>query len=166
MPRAGGRTHATTLPIRAGAPPTARDTGPTARVRRLVYLRCGADLGPRGRILEPGWCEWPGCWSPRTDLHHRLNRKTGGRHGDRADELNQAAWLLATCRDHHQQVTSPSAAQLVEARAMGWLLREHEDALLVPVLTRHHPVPVLLDNDGGWACDEGPAGGGRALVER
>lgn len=151
MPRAGGRTHATTAPVRPVATPTARDTGPTARVRRLVYLRCGADLGPRGRILEPGWCEWPGCQAPRSDLHHRLNRKAGGRHGERADELNQPAWLLAVCRLHHGQVTSPSGAQLVEARALGWLLYEHEDARLVPVLTRHHSARVLLDNAGDWA---------------
>jgi hypothetical protein len=151
MPRVGGRTHATTAPVRAGAPARAGDTGPTARVRRLVYLRCGADLGPRGLVLEPGWCEWPGCTQPRDDLHHRLGRKDGGRHGDRADQLNQPAWLLAACRAHHNQVTSPSGAQLVEARRMGWVLREHQDALLVPVLTRHHPRPVLLDNAGDWS---------------
>lgn len=153
MPRASTRTHATTAPVRAGASTRPADTGPTARVRRLVYLRCGADLGPRGRILEPGWCEWPGCPNPRTDLHHRLNRKDGGRGGDRAVEINQPAWLLAVCRPHHDQVTSPSGAQRVEAEAMGWLLREHQDAQLVSALTRHHPAPVLLDNAGGAWVD-------------
>lgn len=124
----------------ADKPRGRRDTGPTAKVRKLAYDRSG------------GWCEWPGCTKPRAELHHRLNRKDGGRHGEMRHRINQAAWLLAACSDHHRLVTSPVGADRELAESSGWLLREgpDQDARLVPVLTRHAPGPVLLDNRGNW----------------
>jgi hypothetical protein len=112
----------------------ARNTGPSAKVRELVAVR------------SQGWCEWPGCWLVASDLHHRLNRKQGGRRGEAATRINQAAWLLHACRPHHDAVTSPVGEARALARESGWLLHEHEDALTVPVLSRHGL--VLLANDG------------------
>lgn len=124
-----------------------RDTGPCKSVRGIVYVRCGATDGLDG---HPGICEWPGCHGRRVDLQHRLGRKSGGRHGEAHERINTAAWLIATCREHHRQVTSPYGAARKLAQDMGWLLEEHQDAHEVPVLTRHAPVLVLLDDEGGW----------------
>ncbi len=115
-------------------PKRARDTGPSQRVRGLVALRSG------------GICEWPGCGQQATDQHHRLNRKAGGRHGEMAERINQAAWLLHACRDHHRVVTSPVGEARLQSLAMGWLLLEGHDALRVPAVTRHGR--VWLTNDG------------------
>lgn len=111
-----------------------RDTGPSARVRALVHARSG------------GWCEWAGCWLIAVDIHHRLNRKSGGRHGEMRERINQGAWLLDACRMHHDLVTSPHGEARVLARESGWLLREGEDARSVPVLSRHGLV---------WLADDG-----------
>jgi len=127
----------------------AADTGPPQRVRHLVYRRCGADI-VRRRIVTPGLCEWPGCDQPRTDLHHRLNRKSGGRGGAMRVELNCASYLLGCCARHHRAVTSAVGEQLRLARAMGWVLAEGDDARLVPVLTRHALGLIVLDDAGGW----------------
>lgn len=129
-------------PLATAAAP--RDTGPGVKTRRLVYARAGKNGD------WPGWCEWPGCTRPRQELHHRLNRKDGGRHGVMAARLNGAAWLLAVCRVHHRLVTSACGIALVRARSMGWVLMEHQDAAATPVLTRHHRRAVLLDDAGGW----------------
>ena len=118
-------------------PRRGRNTGPTDKVRRIVDARSG------------GWCEWPTCRQPATDTHHRLNRKAGGRHGAMRQRINQPAWLLHACRLHHDYVTSPTGGDRVLCEAWGWLLREGNDALAVPVLTRHATRPVLLDDAGG-----------------
>ena len=112
-----------------------RNTGPDRRTRDIVAFR------------SLGLCEWPSCYDQATDLHHRLNRKMGGRKGDRADQLNGAAWLLAACRFHHDRVTSATGDQLAEAKDYGWVLLENEDA-------EHSLVAMfgglfLLDNTGG-----------------
>lgn len=136
-PARGGPLRRTALQTRA------RDTGPSKTTRDLVHKRSGDR------------CEWPGCPRMRRDVHHRLNRKDGGRHGEMRDRLNGAAWLLDACRHHHRLVTNPVGEDRILALHMGWLLEEFTDgaptdALLVPVLTRHHPRPVLLDNAGDW----------------
>lgn len=121
-----------------------------ARIRRRRASRTGPDRATcllvdrrSGRV-----CEWPGCGQPQTDRHHRLNRKQGGRHGEAVVRVNGAAWLLGACRTHHAYVTSPHTERLIVARANGWVLREHEDATQVPVLTCHDPYRVWLSNDG------------------
>jgi hypothetical protein len=124
--------------LAAPAPRRPRDTGPTPQVRALITARSG------------GRCEWPGCPRLATDIHHRLNRKAGGRHGEARERINSAAWLIAACRPHHDRVTSPVGAARVLAEHMGWLLREYQDAELTPVLTRHAPLPVLLTAAGTW----------------
>ena len=133
-PLARSRLHADQRPRVKPATRRPKDTGPTARVRALVRLR------------SQGWCEWPVCGRTATDVHHRLNRKAGGRHGEMARRINQPAWLLHACRDHHRAVTSPAGAALDLAHDTGWLLREGSDALLIPVSSRHGCV---------WLTDDG-----------
>jgi hypothetical protein len=116
------------------AAPKRRDTRPTAKVRALVRERSG------------GWCEWAGCWLAASEQHHRLNRKQGGRRGEAAVRINQAAWIVDACAEHHRLVTSPHGAARQLARQSGWLLEEHEDARTVAVLSRHGL--VLLADDG------------------
>lgn len=113
--------------------PKRRNTGPTAKVRALVRERSG------------GWCEWAGCWLVASEQHHRLNRKQGGRHGEAAVRINQAAWIVDACAEHHRLVTSPHGAARQLARESGWLLEEHEDARAIPVLSRHGRVRLADD---------------------
>lgn len=113
-----------------------KDTGPKKTNRQRVCKRSG------------GMCEWPACPEPATDVHHRLNRKDGGRHGEMAERINGPAWLLHCCRFHHERVTSAYGAVLAEAKAWGWVLTEGQNALQVPVLTRHDEEPVWLLPDG------------------
>lgn len=117
--------------------PRQRATGPTPAVRNAVAAR------------SAGQCEWPGCVRAATDVHHRLNRKAGGRHGAMAALINGVAWLLHACRPHHEFVTSPHGEARVLALATGWLLLEGQDAELVPVRTRHAVGPVWLTAAGG-----------------
>lgn len=120
-----------------------KDSGPTQKVRQYVRDRSG------------GWCEWSGCGNAATDIHHRLNRKAGGRHGETRRRINQPGWLLHVCRSHHMVVTNPVGEVRVTVVAMGWVLLEGEDARVVPVQTRHHPGPVLLDDAGDWSPAKG-----------
>lgn len=134
----GGPLRRTALETRS------RDTGPSPATRTLVHERSGDR------------CEWPDCPRMRKDVHHRLNRKDGGRHGEMRERLNGPAWLLDACRYHHRLVTNAAGDDLVLVESMGWRLREFTnghptDARTIPVLTRHHPDPVLLDNAGDWA---------------
>lgn len=112
------------------------DTGPSRRVRRAVARRSG------------GICEWPGCWALATDMHHRLNRKNGGRHGETQELINQPEWLLHCCRMHHNVATSPFGPMRKTVMDMGWLLLEGQDAAVALVLTRHDPDPVRLLRSG------------------
>lgn len=112
------------------------DTGPSRRVRRAVARRSG------------GVCEWPRCWAVAVELHHRLNRKNGGRHGHAAELINQPEWLLHCCRMHHRLVTSPFGPVRKLVMDMGWLLLEGQDAAVVLVLTRHDPDPLRLLRSG------------------
>jgi hypothetical protein len=125
--------------LAAQAPvPRSADTGPTRKIRDLVHVRSG------------GRCEWPDCPNARLHVHHRLNRKDGGRHGAARVRLNAAAWLVDACYEHHARVTSAVGDVLAQARAMGWVLTEDQDARTTPILLRHHVAPVLLDDAGRW----------------
>jgi hypothetical protein len=114
------------------------DTGPPERTRKLVRARSG------------GRCEWPDCFDLARHMHHRLNRKDGGRHGAMRERLNGAAWLAHCCPMHHALVTDPVGVERAYAEASGWLLREGMDARTVPILTGHSVHLVLFDNAGDW----------------
>ena len=113
-------------------------TGPKRPVLEVVNERAGE------------LCEFPICIHRWTDTHHRLNRKSGGRHGEMAERINGAEWLLKACREHHAWVTSPVGDRRESAMRMGWLLLEREEALHIPVLTRHDEQPIWLLPDGTW----------------
>ena len=119
----------------SAGPARPRNTGPTPRVRKLVAAR------------SEGICEWPFCVREASDVHHRLGRKSGGRHGEMAERINQSAWLLHACRVHHAAVTSPTGDARLQAIAMGWLLLEGQDARLMSVVSCHGR--VWLTDDGG-----------------
>lgn len=138
MPRGKGLTRTPWPPAQPKPHRRRRSTGPTAKVRGVVHARSGDR------------CEWPGCPNGRAEVHHRLNRKDGGRHGEMGHIINQPAWLLDACGHHHRAVTSAFGAALNLAKATGWVLMEGQDARVVPVLTRHHSIPVLLDDAGDW----------------
>lgn len=143
MLAAQGVAHpSSTLVTRTVTNTRARDTGPKQSTRDVVKERSG------------GMCEWPACPEMATDIHHRLNRKDGGRHGEARERLNGPQWLLHACREHHRKVTSAWGAVLILAKRMGWVLMEHQDALRVPVLTRHDEYPVWLLPDGKWLTYE------------
>jgi hypothetical protein len=112
-------------------------TGPSPAVCKLVDARADDR------------CEFPTCWAPWDDRHHRLNRKAGGRHGEMRERLNSAAWLICLCRHHHDYVTSAKGKKLAAAKAAGWVLVEGQDAERRPVLTSHSQMWVVLDNRGG-----------------
>lgn len=109
-------------------------TGPPEKVRRLVRKRAERT------------CEWPACGRVGTDYHHRLNRKAGGRHGERKEQINSASWVVLACRPHHEYVTSPHGAAREDVKARGWLVEEHQVAGEVPI--RLDGGLVLLDDDG------------------
>lgn len=114
-------------------------TGASPYTRALIVWRAGH------------YCEWQSCRTPGSDIHHRLNRKAGGRHGLMHDRLNSTAALLLVCRRHHEQITSAHGMLLGDARDRGWLLREHQHPEDVPVWTRHRQTePVWLLTDGTW----------------
>lgn len=109
---------------------------PPRWARRLVAKRSG------------GVCEWSGCWARAVELHHRLNRKIGGRHGETAELINGPEWLLHCCRMHHNLVTSPVGLMRLVVIDRGWLLLEGQDAAVVLVLTRHDPDKLRLLRSG------------------
>lgn len=127
-----GSTFARTTAT-AKKPP--RDTGPSREVRALIAARSG------------GWCELAGCSRRAIDVHHRLNRKSGGRHGEAAVRVNGAAWLLHVCRECHRWLTNPTGVDRQLCLDNGWVLLERQDAQQVPARLRHGI--VLLENDGG-----------------
>lgn len=138
LARVGWGRRESLVANRQSGRPRPRDTGPPERVRKLVRARsCGR-------------CEWPGCGSLAQDMHHRLNRKDGGRHGEMRARLNGAAWLAHCCRYHHDLVTNPVGVDRCYAEASGWLLREGLDARVVPILVGHSPCLIVFDDSGGW----------------
>lgn len=113
-----------------------RDTGPSAKTRAALRVRSG------------GWCEYPDCPRPAREAHHRDERGSGGRGVKAPAWINQLANLLDACREHNQWASNGSPA---EARDKGWLIPSGvATPYNTPVLTRHHPHKVLLDDAGTW----------------
>lgn len=110
-------------------------TGPDARVITIVAER------------SQGLCEFPGCGALAIDPHHRYERGVGGRGPKGPDWINAPSNILAACRHHN---TWASNIEPREAERMGWRLRHFDLPWRVPVQTYHDPLPVYLDNEGGW----------------
>jgi hypothetical protein len=143
-------TLVNTTPLTRGRFDVTRDVKPTRK--RPVYT--GPDK-PTIALLEArcgGWCEYPGCRNQAQDPHHRDERGQGGRGPKAPDWINNLANLLAACRGHNTWASNGSPA---EATAMGWLIEMGEATpYTVPVLTRHHPSKVWLDDEGAWTPAE------------
>lgn len=94
-----------------------------------------------------GRCEK--CGSARAVLvHHRKPRGRGGTHGAAGVVKNGLANLLHLCNLCHDRVEGNRARSL----AQGWLVDQHEDSALRPVLlcTINFGVArVLLSDEGG-----------------
>lgn len=116
-----------------------RYTGPERAVVELIGAR------------SSGWCEFPNCGQPANDPHHRVERKAGGRGPKGPDWLNLPSNLLAACRHHNDWCSNQ---QPREAQHMGWIVRHPDLPWLVPVQTIHDPLPVFLDDEGGWRVME------------
>lgn len=115
-----------------GAAKRPRDTGPPKETRQLLAARSG------------GMCEI--CGTARAvDPHHRLGRKAGG---TRRPWVNRLSNIIHACRSCHQQVTDTNGRR-VEFEVAGWLLREGQDPLQVPVRLAVWG-PVVLDDCGGF----------------
>lgn len=94
-----------------------RATGPTAAVLALVRERSGGDCERCGN-------DWA------AEVHHRRPRGMGGTHRGGS---NRASALLHLCRRCHEDCESNRNQALIH----GWLVNQHGDPRLVPVLTRH-----------------------------
>jgi 5-methylcytosine-specific restriction protein A len=109
-----------------------RDTGPSAAVVALVRERaseccerCGNDWG--------------------TQLHHRRPRGAGGSKRESTNQAANCTWICGPC---HAEIESRREWATVH----GWLVSQHSDPALVPVLTRHGW--VLLTGSGGIEATE------------
>lgn len=109
---------------------TARDTGPSKKTRDALAVRSGGvcELCGRARAVDP---------------HHRHGRLMGG---TRRPWINRLSNLLHLCRVDHDMVTDTRGRRL-EFEAKGWLLREGQMPLEVPVLLAVGL--VVLDDVGG-----------------
>lgn len=110
-------------------------TGFSPQVRAIIHERsdwicevCVPPLGGDGPLQRLG-CQ----------AHHRRPRGAGG---SRRPSTNQASNGLWVCAEHHAYIES----HRTEALANGWLLRQHEEPLSVPVLYRG--TTVYLDDLG------------------
>jgi 5-methylcytosine-specific restriction protein A len=104
-----------------------RATGPTAKVRALVYERDGYSCRRCGDVDGP------------YALHHRRPRAAGG---SRREDTNLPSNLLLLCEQCHLDVESKRDV----SRAFGFLVRQGDDPATVPVRTVNGW--VLLHADG------------------
>ena len=115
-------------PLRS-ATQLARTGSPRAGKRRARIAPASAKTRDRDRYyrdLRRVWlpgrqCEYPDCWDPATDVHHRRGR-------GRLHMLNVATWS-ALCRPHHQTVTDHPD----HGRQVGLIQsRHHQEIDLMP----------------------------------
>lgn len=101
-------------------------TGFSPQVRAIVVER------------SQRYCERCG-WNLGTDAHHRRPRAAGGTKRPETNQPSNALWLCAPC---HREVESNRRRALEH----GWLVRQHQEPLQVPVLYRG--TKVWLDDLG------------------
>jgi 5-methylcytosine-specific restriction protein A len=136
-------------------------TGFSKQVRDLVAERASIDVDDPRYVVCEVQVRCPGRAVALYDLHHRRCRGAGG---SKRPETNLTGNALAVCRDCHSFIES----QRETAYSNGWLVRQHQEPALIPVLRRQ--VWVLLDNQGGFeraSCVCGEIGsGGRFVPDR
>jgi hypothetical protein len=123
---------------------------------RAPSLRGGGRLRGAGHRVERdsatvvrersgGRCEigMDGCWGTARELHHRVTRKSGGRHGAASRRSDRASNLMHGCGRCHLIVTDHPR----RAYRNGWSLREWQEPSQEPVLYRGGL--VYLDEFGG-----------------
>ncbi len=122
-------------PVRRPMRSRYRKTGPSDEVVDLVYERAGwsceidgAQVGDRRGVDH--------------HIHHRRPRRMGG---SQLDDTNAPQNLLLLCPPCHEMVESERTA----AYAGGWLVRQQEDPLVVPVLVL--AAERYLTADGAYA---------------
>jgi hypothetical protein len=96
------------------------------------------------RERSGGFCEMgiEGCWGTARELHHRITRKSGGRHHAARVRSDRPSGLLHGCGCCHLVVTDHPKF----AYTNGWSLREGQDPSQEPVLYRGDL--VYLDDAG------------------
>ena len=107
------RSYATKVPSYRQRP---RDTGPSVEVKRDVMARC------------LGRCER--CGGGLADGHHIHHRRPRAMGGTGRPETNGHANLAVLCPGCHTTVESYRA----EAYGDGWLVSQHADPAMAPVL--------------------------------
>lgn len=85
---------------------------------------------------------------------HRLNRKSGGRHGAALLDINRPSRRITFCWDHNVRAET-DAEFAARCRLMGWKLREYEDPLKVAVFHVESREWRLLDDEGGFTVVDG-----------
>ncbi|AXH69837.1 HNH endonuclease [Mycobacterium phage Krakatau] len=104
-----------------------RFTGFPPEVKELIWERAH------------GRCERCGEYASDATAHHRRPRGLGSSRREDTNLPSNAGWLCGAC---HRHVESYRA----QAFAEGWLVRQSQSPITVPVLYRGNW--VLLDDDG------------------
>ncbi len=117
---------------------------PTSRKTRRTQARRSTDFTPQAKTAMKrranGRCEWhEGCRERDLDNAHREKRSVSNGHASNGVRL---------CRRHHEY----THAHPREARDLGLILDTGTDYRQAPVRIRQCPVPVLLDDAGGWSA--------------
>ncbi len=127
-------------PLRSATSPSRpRNTGPTAKVRALVYERDG------GCVICGG--------THHLQLHHRRPRALGG---SRDRGTNLPSNLIALCPADHRWVETDPLVMRKAYGIGGWKVKQGADPALVRVL-HHRFGSGFLTEAGGWSY-EPPAG--------
>jgi hypothetical protein len=111
---------------------------------RATGHRIERDSAAIVRERSGGRCEMgiEGCWGTARELHHRITRKSGGRHHAARVRSDRPSGLLHGCGCCHLVVTDHPKF----AYTNGWSLREGQDPSQEPVLYRGDL--VYLDDAG------------------
>lgn len=132
----------------AGQPGKGKESPVVSRrvtAERAPSLRGGGRLRGAGHRVERdsatvvrersgGRCEigMDGCWGTARELHHRVTRKSGGRHGPASHHHDRPSNLMHGCGRCHLVVTDHPR----RAYRHGWSLREWQEPSQEPVLYR------------------------------
>ena len=109
MRRLCGSAGMRRTPVRRGAPLRRAAGAVPVEVRRVLAVRSGG-------VCEIGLVSV--CLGQARDVHHRVRRGAGGRHGAARAASDRLSNLLHVCRSCHEWVHANPAV----SRGAGWLL--------------------------------------------